>query len=128
VSPRFTDEGTASMRAWKRTLLVALAAGVVVATPHLGIRSAFAADSSPPAATELAAASQGGDASENAAPVLPDTPDSIQTFAALGGGLLVLGLAAVGLTITFRSLTREIRGRRNRYRRRVRRVPRDARA
>jgi hypothetical protein len=126
VSPRFTDEGTASMRAWKRTLLVALAAGVVVAIPNLGIRCAFAADPPQPQATEQPGVSQDAAPSETAPPELPDTPDRMQTFGAMGAGLLVLGLAAFGLTITFRSLAHEIRGRRNRYRRRVRRDPRDA--
>lgn len=114
------------MRAWKKTVLVALAVGVVVAMPDLATRSAFAAEPSQSEAAQLQAAAQGAAESDTARPALPDTPDSLQTVGALGAGLLVLGLAALGLTITFRSLSKEIRGRRNRYRRRVRREPRNA--
>ena len=114
------------MRAWKKTLLVALAVGVVVAMPGPVTRSAFAAEPSQPEATQLPTAGPGAIAPETAPPALPDTPDALQTMGALGAGLLVLGLAAFGLTITFRSLAHEIRGRRNRYRRRVRREPRNA--
>lgn len=53
-----------------------------------------------------------------------DEPSTRDTALAVGGGLLVVVLAAIGLTITFRSLGADIRGRKRRYRRRTRREPR----
>ena len=58
------------------------------------------------------------------APVEPDRPATRDTEIAVGGGLLVLALAGVGLTITIRSLLQDMRGRKHRYRRRTRREPR----
>lgn len=58
------------------------------------------------------------------APLLDDAPRTRDTVLAAGGGLLVVALAAVGLTITFRSLGADIRSRKHRYRRRIRREPR----
>ena len=58
------------------------------------------------------------------APVAPDQPSTRDTEIAFGGGLLVLALVGVGLTITIRSLLQDMRSRRQRYRRRTRREPR----
>ncbi len=50
------------------------------------------------------------------APVLADEPRTRDTVLAVSGGLLVVVLAAIGLTITFRSLGADMRGRKRRYR------------
>jgi hypothetical protein len=60
------------------------------------------------------------------APLLDNPPRPRDTVLAVGGGLLVVVLAAIGLTITFRSLRADLRGRRHRYRRRARREARSA--
>ena len=54
------------------------------------------------------------------APVLTAEPRTRDTVLAVGGGLLVVVLAAAGLTITFRSLIKDLRSRKRRYRRRSR--------
>lgn len=59
-------------------------------------------------------------------PVVDEQPRVRDTVLAAGGGLLVVVLAALGLTITFRSLRADLRGRKHRYRRRIRREPRGA--
>ena len=53
-----------------------------------------------------------------------DEPSTRDTALAVGGGVLVIVLAALGLTIPFRSLGADLRGRKRRYRRRTRREPR----
>jgi hypothetical protein len=58
--------------------------------------------------------------------MLDDRPRPRDTMLAVGGGLLVVVLAGLGLTITFRSLRADLRGRKHRYRRRIRREPRSA--
>jgi hypothetical protein len=50
-----------------------------------------------------------------------DTPVTRDKVIAVGGGALVVTVIALGLTITFRSLGADIRGRKRRYRRRARR-------
>jgi hypothetical protein len=126
VAVCFTDEGSASMRAWKKTLLAAMAVGAFVATTDLASRSVFAAEPAQPPKAEVEAVSPEAPADREAPAALPDKPDQLDTVGAFAGGLLVLGLAAFGLTLTFWSLAKEIRGRRNRYRRRTRREQRNA--
>jgi hypothetical protein len=104
-----------------KSLVTALVLGTILGTASLGSPAAFAADPAQPPNAAVQASQPRAAVKANAAPTLPDRPDAFETAGALAGGLLVIGLAAFGLTITFRSLRQEIKGRRNRYRRRVRR-------
>lgn len=80
------------------------------------------------AAAGLGAAERDAVAVESARPaaIEPDGPTTRETVITIGGGLLVVVLAGVGLTITVRSLLQDMRGRRHRYRRRMKREPRSA--
>ena len=105
------------MRPWNRLVVAAIAAGVLAAWAPV---MAWSADGDPESKTLPAQA----DTPARPAPLLDDTPRTRDTVLAAGGGLLVIVLAAVGLTITFRSLGADIRSRKHRYRRRIRREPR----
>jgi hypothetical protein len=101
------------MHAWSRGVLAALAISVSLGLPFAAPRNLQAADA-PPAIAD----------SQPAPPLLSpatDDPDRMQTIGAFAGGLLVVCLTTAGLVITFKSLTSDIRGRRRRYHRRVRR-------
>jgi len=130
------------MRSWNRPLLAAILAGALATAVPL-----VAANADDDAALETLLAQADARAAENTrtqsqaparpgrqahpraaqpAPALNDTPRTSDKVLAIGGGLLVVVLAAIGLTITFRSLGADIRGRKHRYRRRTRREPRSA--
>jgi hypothetical protein len=117
------------MRSWKLTARAALLAGLL-ALFAAGVSSTATADEPGPSASGQTPARSTAPA-EPALPPKSRTADpakaSVEPTDALlvfGGGLLLLALAAVGLTITFRSLLRDLRNRRNRYRRRAKREPR----
>ena len=134
------------MNAWTRFLAATLALGAVGTASDLVTRSLWAADSGTAAADESAApetglpqptlAANGAPVPAAGTPVVtaatlppPDAgPGRFDKRTALIGGLLMLAAAAIGLTITFRALLHDMRGRRRRYRRRVRREPDSARA
>jgi hypothetical protein len=102
---------------WKRTLLASALVVASAVTADVGTRTLRAADPTQAAHPE--------DATAQKAPAVPaDDPSPLSTIGAAVGGVALLGLAGIGLTITFVSLRRDMRGRRNRYRRRVRREPR----
>ena len=131
------------MRSWNRSLVVAVVlAGVIAASAPV---SGWSADDDPEVKALLAEASTQANVDSTTsprvrsepgpqvrsraakpAPLLDDTPRMRDTVLAAGGGLLVVVLAALGLTITFRSLRADLRGRKHRYRRRIRREPRSA--
>ena len=111
------------MRAWKKTLLALLSTAIAVTASGLGTGVAFADDPVQPPEPQAQATQAAQTSRANAAVVPLDQPDFLDTAGALAGGLLAIGLAAVGLTITFRSLAADVKGRRHRYRRRVRRSP-----
>lgn len=75
----------------------------------------------------IGAATTDDDAALDTRPAGTETPIDNDTLRrrdkviAVGGGLLVIALAAIGLTITFRSLGTDLRDRKRRYRRRVHR-------
>ena len=130
------------MRSWNRPLLAAILAGTLsTAMPLVAagadddaalnalLAQADARSAAKTRAQSQAPAKPGAQAKLTAArpaPVLDDKPRPRDTALAVGGGLLVVVLAAIGLTITFRSLRADLRGRRHRYRRRIRREPRSA--
>lgn len=134
------------MSAWTRFLAAVLAFAAVAAASNLVSRSAWAADPpsastnesatptpSPPRSTTAttAAPAPGAPAPLASAGTLPAEGGGAGRFdrrTALIGGLLMLAAAAIGLTITFRALVHDMRSRRRRYRRRVRREPDNARA
>jgi hypothetical protein len=121
------------MRSWKLKALAALLAGLLAFTIAGTSGRAIADDAGSNAAGQSGAGS--------AAAALPaptpspklkatepaqDPVEPTNTLLVFGGGLLVVALAAIGLTITFRSLLGDLRNRRNRYRRRAKREPRGA--
>jgi hypothetical protein len=130
------------MLSWIRFLLAAILAGTLFAAAPLVVANAdgaaeleaLLAQADARAARDTrrqsqAPASPGPKDETRAAqpaPALDNTPRTADTVMTIGGGLLVVVLAAIGLTITFRSLGADIRGRKHRYRRRIRREPRSA--
>jgi Alphavirus glycoprotein J len=119
------------MRSWKLKALAALLAGLlafmVAGTPGLAVAddavsSAYGQSGAGSAAAALPAPAAKPGATDPA----QDPVEPTDTLLVFGGGLLVLALAAIGLTITFRSLLGDLRNRRNRYRRRAKREPRGA--
>ncbi len=111
------------MTASRRTLLAALAICAAQLGFDSGVRSAHAADV-PRQESSLDQAAESPQTSlPEAAPPAADDPDDPHTTGALVGGLLLLGLTAAGLTITYRALAAERKERRHRYRRRVHREP-----
>jgi hypothetical protein len=126
------------MRSWNSSLFASILYGALAV--FAASSAARAADEPEPKAL-LAQAEAKADAKAQApaapnpqsrpiavrpAPVLADEPRTRDTVLAVSGGLLVVVLAAIGLTITFRSLGADMRGRKRRYRRRTRREPRSA--
>lgn len=118
------------MRSWRLNALAALLAGLL-AFPGAGVTS-LAADQAGASASGGAPA-RSATAAEPAPPAGPTAADPDKAIVeptdkllVFGGGLLSLALAALGLTITFRSLLGDLRNRRNRYRRRAKREPRGA--
>jgi hypothetical protein len=117
------------MRSWKLKALAALLAGLLAFTVAGTSGQAVADD-----AGSNAGGQSGAGSAATALPSPPPKPVAAQpaqdpveptnTLLVFGGGLLVLALAAIGLTITFRSLLGDLRSRRNRYRRRAKREPR----
>ena len=130
------------MRSWNRSLLAAILAGALsTAVPLVAANAdddaaleALLAQADARADRDTRTQSQvpatpGPQAQPRAAlpaPALNDAPRTGDKVLAIGGGLLVVVLASIGLTITFRSLGADIRGRKHRYRRRTRREPRSA--
>jgi uncharacterized protein GlcG (DUF336 family) len=130
------------MRSWTRSLLAAILAGALLtAVPLVAVNAdgaseleALLAQADARAARETrtqskAPVSPGPKVETRAAkpaPAIDITPRTADTVMTIGGGLLIFVLAAIGLTITFRSLGADIRGRKHRYRRRIRREPRSA--
>jgi hypothetical protein len=119
------------MRTWRLTALAALLAGLL-GFLGAGMSSAAANDDAGPKVPGQAQ-SQSVPAAVPAPPPKSTDADPAKalveptnTLLVVGGGLLVLALAAIGLTITFRSLLGDLRNRRNRYRRRAKREPRGA--
>ena len=117
------------MRSWKLKALAALLAGLLAFTVAGTSGQAVADD-----AGSNAGGQSGAGSAATALPSPPPKPVAAQpaqdpveptdTLLVVGGGLLVIVLAAIGLTITFRSLLGDLRSRRNRYRRRAKREPR----
>lgn len=118
------------MRSWRLNALAALLAGLL-AFSGAGVTS-LAADQADASASGRAPA-RSATAAEPTPPARPTAADPDKAVVeptdkllVFGGGLLVLALTAIGLTLTFRSLLGDIRDRRNRYRRRAKREPRSA--
>jgi hypothetical protein len=117
------------MRTWRLRALTALLAGLLglVVAEMSNATAADDADANtsgqPQARSAPAAVPAPPQKSADADPAraLAEPSDSLLV---VGGGLLVLALAAIGLTITFRSLLEDRRNRRNRYRRRAKRETR----
>jgi hypothetical protein len=119
------------VRSWKLKALAALLAGLLALTVAGTSGQAVADDAGSSAAGQSGA---GSAAAESPAPAQSPKPGATEpaqdpveptdTLLVFGGGLLVLALAAIGLTITFRSLLGDLRNRRNRYRRRAKRETR----
>jgi 3-oxoacyl-ACP reductase-like protein len=123
------------VRSWQLKALAALLTGLLAFTVAGTSGQAVADDAGSNAAGQSGA---GSAAAASPAPAQSPSPkpraaepeqdpfEPTNTLLVFGGGLLVLALAAIGLTITFRSLLGDLRNRRNRYRRRAKREPRGA--
>jgi len=119
------------MRSWKLKAPAALLAGLLAVAIAGNSRQAVAddADSKVPGQSQAqpaTAALPSPPPKSGAAQPAQDPVEPTNTLLVFGGGLLVVALAAIGLTITFRSLLGDLRSRRNRYRRRAKREPRGA--
>jgi len=115
------------MRSWILKALAALLAGLlafmVAGTPGLAVADDAGSNASGQSGAGTAAAALPAPKPGAAEPA-QDPVEPTDTLLVFGGGLLVIVLAAIGLTITFRSLLGDLRSRRNRYRRRAKREPR----
>jgi hypothetical protein len=117
------------VRSWKLKALAALLAGLLALTVAGTSGQAVADDAGSNAvgqsgAGSAAAALPAPAPKPGATEPAQDPVEPTDTLLVFGGGLLVLALAAIGLTITFRSLLGDLRNRRNRYRRRAKRETR----
>jgi hypothetical protein len=117
------------MRSWKlkapAALLAGLLAFMVAGTPGLAVADDVGSNASGQSGAGSAAAALPTPAPKpGAAEPAQDPVEPTDALLVYGGGLLVIVLAAIGLTITFRSLLGDLRSRRNRYRRRAKREPR----
>ena len=117
------------MRSWILKALAALLAGLlafmVAGTPGLAVADDAGSNAAGQSGAGSAAAALPAPAPKpGATEPAQDPVEPTNTLLVFGGGLLVLALAAIGLTITFRSLLGDLRSRRNRYRRRAKREPR----
>jgi hypothetical protein len=130
------------MNAWTRFLPGVLALGAMITVSDLGTRALWAAESAgkpavatssqPGQTTAVDAATATAAKAPAASPgtLSPRVVDSsgFKNGTGLAAALVFLVAAVVGLTITFRALIQDMRGRRRRYRRRVRRDADSARA
>jgi hypothetical protein len=101
------------MRPGNHGLVAAIVAGTLAASASLG--AAVTEDGPAPNAPRPGVERR----------ALDDSPGTRDKVIAVGGGVLVVTLTALGLTITFRSLGTDMRGRKRRYRRRARRETND---
>ncbi|NJD32412.1 MAG: hypothetical protein FIB04_11055 [Gammaproteobacteria bacterium] len=111
------------MTASRRTLLAALAICAAQLGFDTAVGSTDAADVPRQEPVRAQVAESPRTSLQVAATPAADDPDDPHTTGALVGGLLLLGLTAAGLTITYRALVAERKERRHRYRRRMHREP-----